>query len=670
LKDYLPIAQERLKAIQVLTIKQEDEINRQRREAAARIAQAEELKRQQEHQEKIKSLFRDAMIFFEQKRFVEVERLADTILEISPRFKAAEELKKEAVRSRHYEVSAQYVRLRSERFKDMYDEFKEAVIPYADDREVRYDPDVWRVASKRKSPGMISSVLEEDPDIVEIKRKLKTIKHDFKLDGNDTLYDVTDYLQQQYKIPIIYSADVKGGGMPNEKKALSLTGLPLEIGLRNLLEQYGLSYGFSKDVKSLRITNVSELEDELEWRVHNVDDLVRAIPEFQGPNVELSLTPGAPAEWQFPSAASELPAVTQISNEDLLELIQKNTGKDRKGQLTWGNVPGVDIRRIGDSNKLMAVHTALVQDEIMEFLKVLRSFRSAMVSIEATFTTTTDDFMETLGVELRNIPREAIPNAPDIPGQSNPTAGLLLGGNRDARFRTAYTLRDQNNQVEAALPPTAIGGLGLQFAVLGQPRINMLLNAMEKTGKGTILDSPKITALNGQRVNVSFIKQRRYIQDGNVQSGAVAYEPEIGIFTTGVVLDVKPVMSYDRKFITIHAFPTLLELVDMRDLLLQFQADPPGLATSLVTEITVQLPWLKLQRCRTSAVVPDSGALILGGMKTIYDRDITLSTPLMDKIPVLSTFFKRKIKSEEKRSQMIIIRAKIIELPEIEQDLR
>ncbi len=671
LKEYMTKAQERLKELQDLIIRQDEETNRKRREAAARIAQEEELKRQQEYNERIKSLFNEALIFFEQKRFEKVEALADTLLDLAPHFKAAEELKREAIRSRHYEVSAQYVKLRSERFKAMYDDFKETTIPYADDRVVRYDPDVWKVASQRKPPGVITVKTDEDPDIVEIKRKLKTIRHDFKLEGNDTLYDVTDYIQQQYKIPIIYAGDVKQEGLPNEKKTLSLTGLPLEIGLKNLLEQYGLSYGFDKDVKSVKVTKVAALEEELEWRVHNVDDLVRAVPEFPGPNVELPLTPGGAPGWSQPP--TELPPVTQITIEGeggLLELITKNTGKNRKGVSTW-DIPGVNIRKIGDSNKLMVVHSASVQEEIVEFLKILRSFRSAMVSIEATFTTTVDDFFEEFGMELRGIPRVTIPNAPDIPGQPSPSAGLLLGGNRDARFRTAYTLRDSNNQVETPLPPTAIGGLGLQFAILGGgPRVNMLMSALEKTGKGTIMDSPKITALNGQRVNVAFIRQRQYIQDGDIQAGAVAFEPVIGTFSTGVVLDVKPVMSYDRKFITIHVFPTLLELVDAREITLEYFAAPPGIAVELRTQITIELPWLRLQRCRTSAVVPDGGALVLGGMKTIYDRDITTSTPMLDKIPILSAFFKRKIKSEEKRYQLVIIRAKIVELPEIEQDLR
>jgi type II secretory pathway component GspD/PulD (secretin) len=301
-----------------------------------------------------------------------------------------------------------------------------------------------------------------------------------------------------------------------------------------------------------------------------------------------------------------------------------------------------------------------------------------MVSIEATFTTTTDDLFEEFGTELRGIPRVTIPNAPDIPGQSNPNAGLLLGGNRDARFRTAYTFRDQNNQVENALPASALGGLGLQFAVLGAPRINMLMTALKKTGRGTILDSPRITAINGQRVNVSYTKQRQYIQDGDVMAGATAYEPVINTFTTGVVLDVKPVMSYDRKFVTLNIFPTLIDLVDMRTTTLEFQnqrwfyypilIDPPP--PPEVAAITIEKPWISLQRVRTSAEVPDNGALVLGGFEVVSKQDLTASTPLMDKIPILAAFFRRKVETEEKRKQFIIVRAKIIELDELEQELR
>lgn len=667
LKDYLTKSQERLIQIKDMIAQEEEQVIRQRREAAALISQEEETKRQQEYNEKIRSLFKEALVFFEQKRFQETERLADTILGMAPNFQAAAELKKEAIRARHYEVSESYLQLRSERLKGLLDEFKETIIPYADDKVVRYDKEVWDVASKRQSSGTISSTKEEeDVDILEIKRKLKTIKHDFKLDGTMSLYDVTGFLQQQYKIPIIYASEIRQEGSPNDKKTLSLVGLPLEIGLRNLLELYNLSYTFNRDFKCLWITRLTALEEELVWRVHNVDDLVRPIVDFPGPNIELALTPGGAPGWTPPTAGAEAtPPLFPI--EDVIDMIKKNTGKDRRGGSTWdANIPGVTIRKIGDSNKLMVVHTPAVQDEVVEFLKILRSFRSTMVVIETTFLATSDNNLEDFGVQLRDIPRTPIANAPTIPGQTQPGAGITPGGSRDIRFRTAYTFRDANGAIETALPAADVGGLGLQFSVVRKQRVNMLINALEKSGKGNILDSPKVVALNGQRVNVSFLKQRNYIQDADIQSGAIAYQPIINTFSTGVVLDVKPVVSYDRKYITVFVFPTLLELIDVRQLPLQFEYLPEG----IVTSITVELPWMRLQRCRTSAIIPDKGALILGGLKTITTNNITASTPFFDKIPIIQAFFRRKITNEERNNQLIVLRAEIIELPEIEQSIQ
>jgi type II secretory pathway component GspD/PulD (secretin)/Tfp pilus assembly protein PilF len=669
LQDYLNKAKDKIKQVKNLAVKHEEDVMRQRREAATLVAQEEELKRHQEFNEKIKSLFREALVFFEQKRYEEVERVCNTILQLTPQFYLAGELKKEAIRARHYKVSADYIQRRSENLRALYDDFKETLIPYADDKMVRYDPKVWEVASKRTTPGIIVSKLEEDPDILEIKRKLKGIKYDFRLE-DVSLFEVVSDIQQRYRIAIVFDPDVTQEGTPSERKSFTLIGLPLDVGLRNLLEMYDLTYTFHSEYKCVWITKMGKLEEELEWRVHNVEDLVREIPEFSGPNIELPLSPGGQASWVPPTA--EMPAVPPIPIEEeggIIDMIKKYTGKDKRGQSTWES-PGVSIKRVGESYKILVVHTSSTQEEIIEFLQILRSFRTAMVAMEATFISITDDFLEILGIELRDIPRVPIPNQPEIPRQPQPTAGLLPGGNRDIRFRTAYSFRNAIGNIEASLPPSAVGGLGMQFSVLGKPRVNMLLSALEKTGKGTILDSPKIIALNGQRVNVSFLKQRQYVQDGDIQGGAVAYEPVVNIFSTGIVLDVKPVMSYDRKFITVHVFPTLIELMGLRTRRLEFSATPPGVGLPVYTFIDIELPWLRLQRARTSAVVPDGGAVVLGGMKTVYDRTISSSTPLLDKIPVLQVFFRRRIQGEEKRSQLIIISAEIIELPEIEETVQ
>ncbi|MBI4712243.1 MAG: hypothetical protein HY762_02910 [Planctomycetes bacterium] len=665
LKRYLDKARPRLKECRELQSRQEEELARQQRIAAEKLATEEELRRRQEFNEKIKKLFHEAIVSFEQKRYDHTEELADKILEFAPYFHAARELKKEATRARHYKISQDYLALKAERLKDMADEFAETVIPYAEDKIVRYDSDVWKVASHRKPPGIIESKATEDPDLVDIQRKLKTIKHNFILDGTKSLYDIMDYIAQQYKITVQFDGDVRTENIPEDKKTLTLTSVPLETCLKNLLELYNLTYILK--TKSLWIIKASTVTEELEWRVHNVDDLVRPIPEFVGPTIELQAS-AAGGGWQAPQ--SEQQAIPVMPIDELITLVKNNTGKDAKGKSTWEGgeaaIAGATINRMGESNRMMIVHTKIVQQEITEFLNTLRSFRSAMIAIEATFLNTTDNALEDVGIQLRDISPATPNNIAEalLPGIAGPYGAGIWRSNdpqRDLRFRTAYTFRDAGAvsefQVGGRLRDT--GGLGLQWTILQNPQINMLLRMLQKTGKGTILDSPKIVALNGQRVNVSFIRQRHYIQDLEVIAGAIAYEPVIGVFAVGAVLDVKPVMSYDRKFITVHAFPSLLHLQQLR----RFDINPDAPETFL------ELPWVQLQRVRTSAVIPDKGALLLGGMKKITERSISASTPVFEKIPILGALFRRKTKSEEKEKIIILIKAEIIELPEIEKSL-
>ncbi|MFH1227046.1 MAG: hypothetical protein V1701_03970 [Planctomycetota bacterium] len=679
LREYQKKADEMLKNSRELLTKQDEDFARQQRAAAAKLAEEEELRRRKEFTEKVRILFNEAIVSYGRKQYEQTEQLADKILKIVPYFHAAEELKKEAIRARHYKVSNDYLVRRAEQLKNLADNNSETITPYADDRMVRYNNQAWEVASHRKASAIVEKKGTEDPDIVEIQRKIRSIRHNFIMDGQVNLYEITDYLQQQYKISIQYDPAVRNEGIPEEKKQLTLTGLPLEAGLRNLLELYNLTFIFKN--KSLWILKSGASVEELEWRAYNVDDLVRAIPEFVGPSIEFEQAAGA-GGWTMPAIETTGSKTFQV--DELIALVKQNTGKNPKGQTTWEGeaaTTGASITRMGETNRVMVVHNNSVQNEVLEFLKTLRYFRGGMIAIESIFLATTDDYLESVGVELRdlqpaadsNINEAILPTIPGPYGSGVFKGSLANGGQRDVRFRTAYSFRNTLGFAETAFGGrlNAKGGLGLQWSVFDSPRINVLIQMLEKTGKGTILDAPKIVALNGQRVNVSYVRQRAYIKDLEVLGGIAGFDPTMGMFTTGIILDVKPVMSYDRKFITVHCFPSLMQLQALRpfDMRPTLPANLGGISGISAGDTFVQLPWLSLQRCRTSAVVPDKGGLILGGMKRITDRTASASTPVLEKIPILGALFRRKVKSDEKQNILLIIKAEIIELSELEKEL-
>jgi len=89
------------------------------------------------------------------------------------------------------------------------------------------------------------------------------------------------------------------------------------------------------------------------------------------------------------------------------------------------------------------------------------------------------------------------------------------------------------------------------------------------------------------------------------------------------------------------------------------------LQTSLGTgsPVNLMLPELELQKVRTRALVPDGGTLLLGGMKTVKEKNLESGVPFLSDIPILSFFFSRKGSYETYQKLLILLTAKII-LPE------
>ena len=170
---------------------------------------------------------------------------------------------------------------------------------------------------------------------------------------------------------------------------------------------------------------------------------------------------------------------------------------------------------------------------------------------------------------------------------------------------------------------------------------------------------------NTQRANITLITQLTFIQDFDVEVAQTAFiaDPIIGVIQDGLVLDVQPTVSHDRKYITVQLKPTIANLV----------RPIPTFTTSLgafTTPVTIQIPELQVQRAATTVRVPDGGTLLLGGLKNIRQQDLKSETPWVSSIPFLSFFFGRKGTAEEMDNLMVIVKATITDLQEQEARLR
>src|SRR5690606_28500738 len=139
----------------------------------------------------------------------------------------------------------------------------------------------------------------------------------------------------------------------------------------------------------------------------------------------------------------------------------------------------------------------------------------------------------------------------------------------------------------------------------------------------TLLTAPRVTVHNTQRAHVSVLNEVAYIRDfdTNTATGVAVADPVVDVIRDGIVLDVRPTVSADRRYITLELRPTLATL--LRPI--------PTFTTSLGvgTPVAIQTPQLTLQRIRTTVTVPDGGSFVIGGLRQMTETDVTSGVPIL-----------------------------------------
>ena len=203
----------------------------------------------------------------------------------------------------------------------------------------------------------------------------------------------------------------------------------------------------------------------------------------------------------------------------------------------------------------------------------------------------------------------------------------------------------------------------MSISILNDIQVKMILRAVRKHSKATILVAPRLTCFDGQRANVTIAEQISYISDYDVETagggggaGAVGASPVIDQALDGVSLDVRPIVSADRRFITIEVRPSLARLKR------PFRSGDVSLGFGITASI--DLPEAALKTVQTTVMIPDGGTILMGGLMDKTELTSNIGVPFLSKIPILNIFFRRKSKGVERRNLILLIRGKIISLSE------
>ena len=256
------------------------------------------------------------------------------------------------------------------------------------------------------------------------------------------------------------------------------------------------------------------------------------------------------------------------------------------------------------------------------------------VEIEARIVTTTRDFARNLGIQwgfgarastaLGNTLPFSFPNQANLGGR---TGGEQSSSGRD------FTDATQTAINMGVSPATSAIGLALG-SVNGAVNVDVALSALERTGQGRILSTPRVSTQNN-------------------------IEAEI---TQGVQI---PIQTVANNTVT----------VTFRDAALTLRVTPQITATNtVIMRISVEnaspdfsraingIPPIDTQRALTQVLVGDGDTTVIGGIYVSREQAAQDRTPGLHRIPLLGWLFQRNEFSDESRELLIFITPKITRL--------
>jgi type IV pilus assembly protein PilQ len=264
------------------------------------------------------------------------------------------------------------------------------------------------------------------------------------------------------------------------------------------------------------------------------------------------------------------------------------------------------------------------------------------VEVEARVVQTTRDFARAIGIQwgfngransaIGNTTGLAFPNNGAIGGRVGATTPGSGGtqGPTDPRGGTAGDNAATAVNLGAAAASSAIGlALG---SINGAFNLDVALTALENSGKGRILSTPRLTTQNNQPAEVA----------------------------QGVQIPIQTVANNTVS-------------VQFRDAVLQLKVTPQiTMANTVIMNITIEnatpdfsrqvngIPPIDTQRALTTVQVNDGATTVIGGIFVSQEQSTNDRTPVLHRVPLLKWLFQRNTLTDTSRELLIFITPRIL----------
>ena len=306
--------------------------------------------------------------------------------------------------------------------------------------------------------------------------------------------------------------------------------------------------------------------------------------------------------------------------------------------------------------------------KVAEFLSDLRSMHGDQVSIEIRLLTINNSILEDIGVDF----------------------DVILDASEHGWDKWSDIQVEQQHASWASPPPATgiTGSLGggavptaftLSGSFLDNIQVDFLINATKANSRSRLVTAPNVTVFNGEQAYLNFSREIVYVSemDPEVGVGVVGYDVSTDTLNSGIVLNLTPYISHDKRYVQMN-INFQQEILDSMFDFAYVSTDAAGSTVDQVDGTTIpnqqdlsvriQLPQTSVTNIDTRVSVPDGGTLLLGGQKLVGESERESGVPGLAHVPILNRLFSTRNKTKDENIILVLMKPDIIIQSEMEED--
>jgi type II secretory pathway component GspD/PulD (secretin) len=452
-----------------------------------------------------------------------------------------------------------------------------------------------------------------------------------------------------------------------DNKAEAMLSLPVSMTLEGA-DLTTFIMGLTQSASANRAINIiadDAISGDLKLTMNVTNVPLREVLDYASRNLEVSFYVGENMIWcsKRTKSVDSVPMSTRLyklrkgitsletAGDDgqgigLMAAIDKFVPKDSGGEIMFDRDSHVLIAKNSRDN------LRLIED-LIEALDVI----PPQVLIEARFISTGISDLRELGVNWNTTELEF------RTGHDTYPQALLKGGNIIQTGKVAT--------------PTLDASLAYQ-GLLSTPMFNVIIQALEQSGKSETLSVPRVTTLNNQPAKIRVGEDFLYFENFSLQqvpttvlSGSTPVtqygsqlvpEGEPTKEELGISLEVTPSVGADRKTVTLTLKPEINEFVRWE----QYDVASDTSSGANVGGVTngglsvLKLPIFRKSEVETKVAVHSGETVVMGGLITSSQGNDSKRVPILGSIPFLGALFRHDQKTKEQKNLLIFVTARIL----------